>query len=262
MSNAAFFDAWLAAWSGGDAEALLRFYHPHGVYQDPACPQGLQGHVQQAPYFRRLLAAYPGWRWQAEGLYPAEAGWTLRWRVSWPEAWRAPVQGLDWITLAGRLITRNEVYFDACQWPEPAREWHKPSFVVSTDARRLQRPRLQALLNATYWAAHMTPAQLEQRIHSSVCFGLYHETRLIGFARALTDHHTLAYLADVVVDAEWRGQGLGKWLVACALAHPQLQPMRRWLLKTRDAHGLYRQLGYHALAEPEGWLERLATDSP
>ena len=88
-----------------------------------------------------------------------------------------------------------------------------------------------------------------------MCFALRDETRQIGFARVITDRATIAYLGDVFVLPEFRGKGLGKWLMECVMAHPELQGLRAWILVTRDAHDLYRPLGFKALARPEGYME-------
>lgn len=264
-AHEAWIDDWLRAWSEGDPERLLGFYHADAYYQDPACPGGLQGHAAIGAYFRKLLKAYPGWEWRRESLFPAapdgsgRTGLTLRWRANFAEAWRQALQGLDWIEMQDGLITRNEVYFDARNWPEKAwvqrlaSEWG--TVELSTERGRLDRERLLALLRDTYWAADLTPERLAQRIETSLCFGLYHEAQLIGFARALTDYHTFAYLADVIIDPDWRGRGLGQWMMAQILAHPQTIPMRRWLLRTRDAHGLYHKFGFAPLASLDNWLE-------
>jgi GNAT superfamily N-acetyltransferase len=79
--------------------------------------------------------------------------------------------------------------------------------------------------------------------------------RQIGFARVISDYATIAYLGDVFVLAEYRGRGLGKWLVECVLSHPQLQGLRRWILATRDAHGLYEKYGFTALKSPGIFME-------
>lgn len=263
----AFIDAWLTAWSNGDAAKLLAFYHPEARYRDPACPKGLNGHEALGEYFAKLLAAYPDWRWTRQELFPAQAGLTLRWRLDWAESWRPVTMGLDWLELKDGLISRHEVYFDASHWPELGWTWQQASddgthFEVSTDKQRLNRDRLLQMLRDTYWAPELTPEQLNSRIESSVCFGLYHQKALIGFARALSDGHSIAYLADVIVAPEYRGQGLGYWLTECALNHPELQPMRRWLLRTRDAHGLYQKLGFEPLRDLGGWLEKWAEARP
>lgn len=86
-------------------------------------------------------------------------------------------------------------------------------------------------------------------------FGVYHRNDLIGFARAVTDYSTFAYVADVFVLEAYRGKGLSKWLMQTMVTHPQLQGLRRWALATRDAHGLYEKVGFKLLAKPERWME-------
>jgi GNAT superfamily N-acetyltransferase len=94
-------------------------------------------------------------------------------------------------------------------------------------------------------------------IENSVCLGLYHGPagKQIGFARVITDFATYAYIADVFVLPAHRGRGLGKWLIQCILAHPELQRLRGWALRTVDAHGLYAQYGFAPLARPETIME-------
>jgi len=93
-------------------------------------------------------------------------------------------------------------------------------------------------------------------MENSICFGIFMGTRQIGFARAITDAATFAYIADVFVIEEFRGRGLSKWLMECIVSHPALQGLRRWALATRDAHGLYAQFGFTPLQKPEVWMER------
>jgi GNAT superfamily N-acetyltransferase len=122
-----------------------------------------------------------------------------------------------------------------------------PVIEVSTDRSRLDLGFIHAFLVASHWAKGIPFVTLVRAIDHSVAFGLYKDGRQIGFARVVTDHATFAYLADVFVTPGERGKGYGKSLVDAVLAHPELQGMRRWLLGTRDAAGLYRQLGF---AEP------------
>ncbi|HEX9149574.1 MAG TPA: GNAT family N-acetyltransferase [Thermoanaerobaculia bacterium] len=89
----------------------------------------------------------------------------------------------------------------------------------------------------------------------SLCFGLFEDGRQIGFARVITDAATFAYLADVYVLGSHRGRGLATWLMECILAHPGLAGLRRWMLVTRDAHALYRKVGFRELAHPERIME-------
>jgi GNAT superfamily N-acetyltransferase len=97
---------------------------------------------------------------------------------------------------------------------------------------------------------------VEAACAGSVCFGLYVEDGTqVGFARVISDRATFAYLADVFVLPEQRGRGLSKWLVACVLEHPALQNLRRWMLATRDAHGLYERYGFTSLGDPKKFME-------
>lgn len=89
----------------------------------------------------------------------------------------------------------------------------------------------------------------------SLCFGVYQGAEQVGFARVITDYTTFGYLADVYVLEEHRGRGVGKWLVETVLAHPDLQSLRRLMLSTRDAEGLYTRYGFQTPAEPSGILQ-------
>ena len=97
---------------------------------------------------------------------------------------------------------------------------------------------------------------VQRSIEHALCFGLYHEGRQIGFARVITDRATFAYLGDVFVLEAFRGRGLARWLLEGIQAHPELKGLRRWVLLTRDAHALYRQVGWTSLAVPERYMER------
>ncbi|HEV7517716.1 MAG TPA: GNAT family N-acetyltransferase [Thermoanaerobaculia bacterium] len=140
-------------------------------------------------------------------------------------------------------------------------EWQRGEYAVSADPGRLDLDVVHGFLTRSYWAEGIPRRTVLRSIAHSLPFGLYHVTaageRQVGFARAVSDYATFAYLADVFVLDPHRGQGLGIWLVECVVAHPELQALRRWLLATRDAHSLYRRFGWSALAAPDRWLERL-----
>ena len=141
-------------------------------------------------------------------------------------------------------------------------EWQNDEFEISTDRSRLQFDVIQKFLaDDSYWAQNRTTEQTRTAIENSICFGLYHGQRQIGFARVVSDHATFAYLGDVFVLNEYRGRALGKWLMETIIAHPDLQGLRRWTLATRDAHGLYEQYGFGTLVHPERWMERTAPDA-
>ena len=134
-------------------------------------------------------------------------------------------------------------------------EVHQSEFTISTEKARLQLETIVAFLSRAYWAQGRTRAVIERSIEHSHCFGLYAGERQIGFARVVTDCATFAYLCDVFIDESYRGQGLGKWLMSVVMDHPDLQGLRRWILATRDAHGLYRQFGWAELKDPGRWME-------
>jgi len=131
------------------------------------------------------------------------------------------------------------------------------SYEIDTDPARLDRALVHRFLARSHWAKGMPREVIERALAGSLAFGLYRDGRQVGFARVVTDHATVAYLADVFVLSPERGKGLGRWLVETILAHAELQGLRRWLLGTRDAHGLYRRCGFREPPAPFAFLERL-----
>ena len=134
-------------------------------------------------------------------------------------------------------------------------EWTRGGLVVTTDPERLDVPAIHAFLATSYWAKGRTRAVVEKSIRGSLCFALLEGDNQIGFARAVTDRATFAYLADVYVLESHRGRGLATWLMQCVTSHPDLQGLRRFALVTEDAHALYRKFGFAALAQPERHME-------
>jgi len=130
-------------------------------------------------------------------------------------------------------------------------------YEIDTDRARLDFRVMHGFLVNSHWARGIPLAVLERAVQHSMPFVLYRGRKQIGFARVVTDHATFAYLADVFVLPEHRGRGLAKWLVESILAHPGLQGMRRWLLGTAYAHGLYGKLGFAEPAGPFSFMERL-----
>ena len=141
-------------------------------------------------------------------------------------------------------------------------EWQNGKFTVSTDRSRLQIDMIQSFLaDDSYWARTRSLEQTKKAIENSICFGLYLGERQIGFARVISDQATFAYIGDVFVVEEFRGQGLSKWLMEVIVSHPDLQNLRRWVLATRDAHGLYEKFDFGPLKVPARWMERTAPDA-
>jgi GNAT superfamily N-acetyltransferase len=135
-------------------------------------------------------------------------------------------------------------------------ERHRGNFTVSTDPGRLDLDAIHAFLSTSYWAEGIPRELLERALRNSLCFGLYEgEGRQIGFARVITDTATYAYLCDVYVLPEWRGRGLGTWMMEQVMDHSDLQGLRRFSLVTRDAHELYRPFGFAEIAAPGRHME-------
>ena len=129
-------------------------------------------------------------------------------------------------------------------------------FLISTDPDLLDVAMIHDFLtNRSYWAAGRSLEVMTRAIANSLCFGLFEGERQVGFARVVTDRATFAWLCDVFVLEGHRGRGLGKWLIKSILNHPNLQGLRRFLLGTRDAHGLYEQHGFTPLAAPDRFME-------
>ena len=138
-----------------------------------------------------------------------------------------------------------------------ASEWRRGEYLISTDQARLNIGLIHDYLaNSSYWAVGRSLETVRRSIEHSLAFGLYKGEQQVGFARVITDYATFAWLADVFVLDQFRGQGLGKWLVDVIISHPELQGFRRWVLSTRDAHELYRPFGFNELNRPERWMER------
>jgi GNAT superfamily N-acetyltransferase len=131
------------------------------------------------------------------------------------------------------------------------------NFTISTDKTRLDIDAVYGYLSTCYWSANIPRATVEKAIQNSLCFGVYdnQQNKQAGFARLITDYATFAYLADVFILEPYRGQGLSKWMMQCIREYPDLQGLRRWALVTKDAHGLYRQVGFTELGAPDRWME-------
>lgn len=125
-----------------------------------------------------------------------------------------------------------------------------PSYTISTDPARLDVPLIHGFLSTSYWARGIPLAVVERALRNSLCFGAYGPEGQVGFARVITDCATFGYVADVFVLPQHRGRGVSKLLMGAIQAHPDLQGLRRLLLITRDAHGLYSQFGYQPPQDP------------
>lgn len=134
--------------------------------------------------------------------------------------------------------------------------WVNGTFTVTCDPAKLDRAVIREFLASSYWAKGIPPDVVERSLENSMCFVLLDGDRQVGFARVISDRATIAYLGDVFVLPDYRGRGLAKWLMECVMGHSELQGLRRWVLATRDAHGLYEKFGFTPLKKAEVFMER------
>jgi GNAT superfamily N-acetyltransferase len=130
----------------------------------------------------------------------------------------------------------------------------KDDFTINTDKAQIDLGYVHSILSKTYWAQNIPKDVVERSIKGSLCFGVYHREKQIGFARVITDEATFAYLCDVFIDENFRGRGLGKRLMQIIVGYPTLQGLRRFMLATKDAHGLYEQFGFAPLTFVDRWM--------
>jgi len=121
--------------------------------------------------------------------------------------------------------------------------WRNGEYFLTDDKTRLDLDVICDLLHGTYWASERSREAIQTSVENSVCFGLFHHDKQVGFARAVTDFATFTWICDVIVAPEHRAKGLGKWMVESVLAHPQLQTTQH-VLRTKDAHTLYERFGF------------------
>lgn len=134
-------------------------------------------------------------------------------------------------------------------------EISESGFIFSDDKNLIDAAAVHHYLSTqSYWAREIPMETVRKSIANSICFGIYKENRQIGFARWITDGATFGYLADVYIEEEFRGLGLSKKLMTIMLFHEELQGLRRYMLATQDAQGLYSQFGFEPLENPENLM--------
>ena len=135
--------------------------------------------------------------------------------------------------------------------------YERAPYTISTDPERLDVAAIHRYLASSYWAQGIPVDVVERSLQGSLCFGLYAPEGQVGLMRVITDRATFAYLCDVYVLPDHQGKGLARWLLQCVMGSPQLQGLRRWMLVTRNAHGLYRPMGFEVTPHPESVMEIL-----
>jgi GNAT superfamily N-acetyltransferase len=135
------------------------------------------------------------------------------------------------------------------------------TFELSDDKSRLNIQRIHSWLASSYWSPNIDLSLVERAIKGAHCLGAYQNNQQLGFARAITDYATFAWISDVWIDESVRGQGLGRQMVSWFIEHPDFEGLRRIGLVTADAHGVYEKLGFHALIKPGNYMERLSPEA-
>ena len=131
----------------------------------------------------------------------------------------------------------------------------KNQFTITTKKEKFDVEFIHSFLTRSYWAEGISKEVIKRSIEGALCFGLFENDKQIGFARMITDKATFAYLADVFIIEEYRGRGLSKWLMEVIMSHPSLQGLRRMMLATKDAHGLYEKFGFTPLNNVDRWMQ-------
>ncbi|GBD91401.1 acetyltransferase (GNAT) family protein [bacterium BMS3Abin04] len=139
-------------------------------------------------------------------------------------------------------------------------EYRKQDYLISTDKAKLDISVIHNFLKGTYWAKNVPMEIVKRSIENSICFGVYYQDNQIGFTRVVTDYSTCAYIADVFILNEFRGKGLSKWLMEVIMNYPELQNLKRWMLGTKDAHGLYARFGFTSPQHPDWLMENTDLD--
>lgn len=139
-------------------------------------------------------------------------------------------------------------------WNRLVRNEMPDDYEISTETQRFDVALIHEFLRNSYWARNIPREVVERSLRNSLCFGAFCQERQVGFARAVTDRATFAYVADVFVVPEHRGRGVARLLMRAILNHPELRGLRRLLLATRDAHGLYAQFGFQPIPNPGDFM--------
>jgi predicted N-acetyltransferase YhbS len=138
-------------------------------------------------------------------------------------------------------------------------EFRKEKFLINTDPSQLDVAAIHSFLTRSWWAEGISKEVVARAVANSLCFGVFDGQKQIGFARVITDFATYAYLCDDYIVEEYRGSGLGSWLMECIFRHPDLQGLRRWMVIAQEPQ-LYAKFGFKPLAEPQMNMEILSAN--
>lgn len=136
-------------------------------------------------------------------------------------------------------------------------DFKKDEYSITSDFSRIDIDAVISLLSKTYWAKARPKDVILKSLENSLCFSLFHLEKQIGLIRVITDYVTFAYLCDVIIDENYRHQGLGKWSLECVLKHPELIDIKRWCLFTADADEFYKKFGFEIFDNKSKFMIRL-----
>ncbi len=131
------------------------------------------------------------------------------------------------------------------------------NYLISTDQRKFNLPMVCAEIKKQYWAKDLSVPVIKKSIKNSRAYGLYYNNIQIGFAKVLSDNARFAYLSDVFIVEEFRGKGLSIFLIKSILNDPHFKLVSRWMLATKDAHELYKKVGFESLKRPKSYMQKL-----
>ncbi len=134
-------------------------------------------------------------------------------------------------------------------------EYQKEHFIITTDQSKFDFNFIHRHLKETYWAKGISLEIVKKSTENSISYGVYQQSEQVGFARVITDQATFAYLADVIIAQQLRGNGLSKWLIECIMKNPAVDGLKLFLLATQDAHTLYNKFGFKPVAQPGRFME-------
>jgi len=244
---------WFAAWNRHDLDAILYHYADDVEFTSPFVSKTLgaeigvvRGKHSLRDYFSRALSACPELKFEHSQVFVGVNGLTLHYR-SVKNLMAAEVMTFN----AQSKIVCVQAHYAQIRQPmeqrqSPVHEWRSGEYLLTDDRAQLDLDAVCTLLHSTYWANDRPREVIEKGILHSTCLSLIHDGKLVGFIRGVTDQATFTWVCDVIVDPEYRGKGLGKWIVQCFLEHPDLQTVSHHLC-TKDAHALYEEFGFQRI---------------
>jgi ribosomal protein S18 acetylase RimI-like enzyme len=131
---------------------------------------------------------------------------------------------------------------------------------ISCDKKKLDLDFINGFISTSYWGKGRTAATMQTCIDNSLNFGIYNNGQQIGYGRVVTDYVVFAYILDVFIDEDFRGQGFGKLLMNYIMDCEELSKVKVWRLNTTDAHELYKRSGFRIISKPENFMERVRED--